>query len=160
MIRNFRARHLTSVLLFIFIIFTPKLRTLTVFVVLVTGDYKIGGFILNVRFDRELSENCLISDTNVKNLRLIGRHNKLPKVGVSEDGSPFYRHSINRQKSLQAGNGIVKLGCVSIWSFEVLTGETTQSASPTGSRGVDRLIFNKISDEPSVTILRAVRIAP
>jgi hypothetical protein len=82
MIRNFRARHLTSVLLFIFIIFTPKLRTLTVFVVLVTGDYKIGGFILNVRVDREFSENCLISDTNIKNLRLVGRHNQLPKVGV------------------------------------------------------------------------------
>ena len=40
---------------------------------------------------------------NVKNSRLLGRHNQLPMVWVSEDGSPLYRLSINRQQSLQAG---------------------------------------------------------
>jgi len=64
-------------------------------VVLFTGLYKIQGFILNVRFETEFSENCLISAMNVKNLSEIGGHNELPEVGVSECGPPFYRLSVS-----------------------------------------------------------------
>ena len=41
------------------------------FVILVTGLYKIQGFVSNVRVDSEWSENCLISYMNIKNLRLV-----------------------------------------------------------------------------------------
>jgi len=51
----------------------------------------------------KFNEYCIISDINVKHLRLVGRHNQLPKVGVSEDGPTVYRLSINGKKSFQAG---------------------------------------------------------
>jgi len=53
---KFQRPTLTSVLLFIFITRTPKLPTLTVFVVLVEGFCEIQGFIVNASVDREINE--------------------------------------------------------------------------------------------------------
>lgn len=87
------------------------------------------------------SEYCLISDMNVKNLRLQTDTSNCLRSEFQKM-VPRFIASLLTDKTLykQEKNRIEKLECVSVWSFEVLRGETTQikfSCRVTRCRSID-----------------------